>query len=47
MKIDEFANSVTVALDEVAHSEPPHQDLHCLPSSLGILNMIEPGLKIF
>ena len=21
-------------LDEVAHDEPPHLDLHCLPSSL-------------
>ena len=31
-KIAEFANSVD--LDEVAHDEPPHQDLHCLPSSL-------------
>ena len=31
-KIAEFANSVD--LDEVAHNEPPHQDLHCLPSSL-------------
>ena len=30
--ISEFANSVD--LDEVAHNEPPHQDLHCLPSSL-------------
>ena len=28
----EFANSVD--LDEMAHNEPPHQDLHCLPSSL-------------
>ena len=28
----EFANSVD--LDEVAHHEPPHLDLHCLPSSL-------------
>ena len=28
----EFANSVD--LDEVAHNEPPHLDLHCLPSSL-------------
>ena len=28
----EFANSVD--LDEVAHNEPPHQDLHCLSSSL-------------
>ena len=28
----EFANSID--LDEVAHSEPPHLDLHCMPSSL-------------
>ena len=27
-----FANSVD--LDEVADKEPPHLDLHCLPSSL-------------
>ena len=32
IKIAEFANSIY--LDEVAHDEPPHQDLHCLPSSL-------------
>ena len=31
-KIAEFANSVD--LDEVAHDEPPHLDLHCLPSNL-------------
>ena len=37
-KIAEFANSLD--LDEMAHNEPPHQDLHCLPSSLRILNMI-------
>ena len=37
-KIAEFANSVN--LDEVAHHEPPHLDLHCLPSSLRILNTI-------
>ena len=36
--IADFANSVD--LDEVAHNEPPHLDLHCLPSSLLILNMI-------
>ena len=30
-KIAESANSVD--LDEVAHTEPPHLDLHCLPSS--------------
>ena len=27
-----FANSID--LDEVAHNESPHLDLHCLPSSL-------------
>ena len=32
MKTAEFVNSVN--LDEVAHNEPPHLDLHCLPSSL-------------
>ena len=31
-KTAEFANNVD--LDEVAHDEPPHLDLHCLPSSL-------------
>ena len=31
-KIAEFSNSVD--LDEAAHNEPPHQDLHCLSSSL-------------
>ena len=31
-KIAEFANGVD--LDEVAHKEPPHLDLHCLPSNL-------------
>ena len=31
-KIAEFANSID--LDEVAHNEPPHLDLRCLPSSL-------------
>ena len=29
-KIAEFVNRVD--LDEVAHNEPPHLDLHCLPS---------------
>ena len=37
-KLSECANSE--ALDEVAHHEPPHPNLHCLPSSLWILNMI-------
>ena len=36
--IAEFANNVD--LDEVAHYEPPHLDLHCLPSYHLILNMI-------
>ena len=40
-----FANSVDP--DEVAHNEPPHLDLHCLPSSLWILNMITLGQNIF
>ena len=31
MQIAESANSVD--LDQVAHKEPPHLDLHCLPSS--------------
>ena len=31
-QIAAFANSV--ALDEVAHDEPPHLDLHCLSSNL-------------
>ena len=31
-KVVESANSVDP--DEVAHDEPPHQDLHCLPYSL-------------
>ena len=32
MKIVELANSID--LDEVAHNELPHLDLHCLPSSI-------------
>ena len=31
-KIAEFANSIN--LDEMAHNESPHLDLHCLSSSL-------------
>ena len=34
----EFESSVD--LDEVAQKEPPQQDLHCLPSSLSIFNMV-------
>ena len=30
-----FSNSI--GQDEVAHNEPPHLDLHCLPSSLSCL----------
>ena len=37
-KTAEFANSVD--LYEVAHYEPPHLDLHCLPASIIILSMI-------
>ena len=37
-KINEFANSVD--LDEVAHNEPPHLDLHRLPSGLLFLTLI-------
>ena len=33
-KIAEFANSVD--LNEVAHNEPPHQDLQCLSSQYDI-----------
>ena len=40
MNIANFANSVD--LDEVAHDEPPHPDLPCLPSILLILSMIQP-----
>ena len=32
MKIADIA--ISVELDEVAHNEPPHLDLHCLSSSL-------------
>ena len=32
MTVVEFANSIDP--DEVAHDEPPHLNLHCLPSSL-------------
>ena len=32
MKKIKFANSIDI--DEVAHNEPPHLDLHCLPFSL-------------
>ena len=45
MKIAEFANRAD--LDELAHDEPPHLDLSCLPSNLRILNMIQLGLNIF
>ena len=38
MKIVDFTNIIDQ--DEVAHIEPPHLDLHCLPSSLRILVMI-------
>ena len=44
-KIAEFANSVD--LDDVAHHEPHHLDLHCLPSDPQLLNMIYLVLTIF
>ena len=34
MKIAKFANSVDFDQVQVAHNEPPHLDLHCLPSCL-------------
>ena len=45
MQIAEFAN--IVYLDEVAHNEPPHLDLHCLPSGLWILNIMWLGFDSF
>ena len=48
MKTAEFTNSIDP--DEVAHYEPPHQNLHCLSSSLAVLNMIQLDkiiIKIF
>ena len=33
-KLDHIENSNSVDLDEVAHYEPPHQDLHCLQIQL-------------
>ena len=35
-------NTVLYSVDpgEAAHDEPPHVDLHCLPCSLCIINMI-------
>ena len=44
MKIAEIANSVDP--DEVAHHEPPHQDLRSLPSSLRVLIMTYLGQNI-
>ena len=38
MEMIELENSLD--RDEAAHNELPHLDLHCLPSSLRILNMI-------
>ena len=45
MEIAEIANHVD--LDEVAQNEPPHLDLHCLPSGLRILSMIYLDLTFF
>ena len=32
LKVEKIANNVD--LDEAAHYEPPHRDLHCLPSTI-------------
>ena len=40
-----FANSVDQ--DEMAHNEPSHLDLQCLPSSLRILSLMWLGWKRF
>ena len=45
-KIAKFAKFNT-DLDVAAHNEPPHLDLHCLPPSFWILNMIQLGFIIF
>ena len=45
LKIAEFANSVD--LNEAAHNEPPHLDLHCLHSGPWILNIIWHGRNSF
>ena len=45
MKISEFANNED--LDEVAHNEPSHLDLHSLSSNLRMLNMIKLGPNNF
>ena len=39
MKLVEFA--ISVVLDKAAHDEPPHQELHCLLSSLLPLSLIQ------
>ena len=44
-KKNEFANSIDP--DEAAHNELPHLELHCLPSCLRILNMIQVGQNGF
>ena len=38
LKLVEIGNSVDS--DEVAHNEPPHLDLHCLPSNIWKLSII-------
>ena len=43
--IAEFTNSMDI--DEVTDHEPPHLDLHSLPSCLWVLNMIKLGLDMF
>ena len=38
-KTAKFTDSVDP--DEVAHNELPHEDLHCLSSSVSVLNMVQ------
>ena len=45
MKIVEFAKGVDQV--ELAHNEPPHPELHRLPSSAGIPVMVYLVLNIF
>ena len=43
--IADFAN--TVDTNEIAHNEPSHLDLQCLPTSLSFFNIIQFILKVF
>ena len=43
-KTAKFTDSVDP--DEAAHNEPPHLDLHCLSSSVSVLNMVQLDVTI-